>query len=110
MEIACEVSPALRMKKFAVDLYELPAPSSNVNSALNEPPSSGVPLIIQLSSSTSTQQAEAASLETKTPHIGANQSADTLTTKLDNPYFVLAGMPASIQFKTLLAFTQKVAP
>jgi branched-chain amino acid transport system substrate-binding protein len=69
--------------------------------------SSGVPLIIQLSSSTSTQQAEAASLETKTPHIGANQSADTLTTKLDNPYFFLAGMPASIQFKTLLAYTQK---
>jgi branched-chain amino acid transport system substrate-binding protein len=69
--------------------------------------SSGVPLIIQLSSSTSTQQAEAASLETKTPHIGANQSADTLTTKLDNPYFFLAGMPASIQFKTVLAYTQK---
>jgi branched-chain amino acid transport system substrate-binding protein len=69
--------------------------------------SSGVPLIIQLSSSTSTQQAESASLETKTPHIGANQAADTLITKLDNPYFFLAGMPASIQFKTLLAFTQK---
>jgi branched-chain amino acid transport system substrate-binding protein len=69
--------------------------------------SSGVALIIQLSSSTSTQQAESASLETKVPHIGANQSADTLVTKLDNPYFFLAGMPASIQFKTLLAFTQK---
>jgi branched-chain amino acid transport system substrate-binding protein len=69
--------------------------------------SSGVPVIIQLSSSTSTQQAEAASLETKTPHVGANQSADTLTTKLDNPYFFLAGMPASIQFKTLLAFTHQ---
>lgn len=69
--------------------------------------SSGVPLIIQLSSSTATQQAEAASLETKVPHIGANQSADTLTTKLDNPYFFLAGMPASIQFKTLLAFTHQ---
>ena len=40
--------------------------------------SSGVALIIQLSSSTSTQQAESASLETKVPHIGANQSADTL--------------------------------
>ena len=66
--------------------------------------SEGVPLIIQLSSSTSTQQAELASLETKVPHIGANQSADTLVTKLDNPYFFLAGMPASIQFKTLLAF------
>lgn len=69
--------------------------------------SSGVALIIQLSSSTSTQQAEAASLETKVPHIGANQSADTLVTKLDNPYFFLAGMPGSIQFKTLLAFMQK---
>jgi branched-chain amino acid transport system substrate-binding protein len=69
--------------------------------------SSGVVLIIQLSSSTSTQQAESASLETKVPHIGANQAADTLVTKLDNPYFFLAGMPASIQFKTLLAFTQK---
>lgn len=69
--------------------------------------SAGVPAIIQLSSSTSTQQAEAASLETKTPHLGANQSADALVTKLDNPYFFLAGMPASIQFKTLLAFTQQ---
>ena len=69
--------------------------------------SSGVALIIQLSSSTSTQQAEAASLETKVPHIGANQSADTLVTKLDNPYFFLAGMPGSIQFKTLLAFMRK---
>jgi branched-chain amino acid transport system substrate-binding protein len=69
--------------------------------------SNGVALIIQLSSSTSTQQAESASLETKVPHIGANQAADTLVTKLDNPYFFLAGMPASIQFKTLLAFTQK---
>ena len=68
--------------------------------------SDGVPIIIQLSSSTSTQQAESASLETKTPHLGANQSADSLTTKLDNPYFFLAGMPASIQFKTLLAFTK----
>ena len=66
--------------------------------------SSGVALIIQLSSSTSTQQAESASLETKVPHIGANQSADTLVTKLDNPYFFLAGMPGSIQFKTLNAF------
>jgi len=69
--------------------------------------SSGAALIIQLSSSTSTQQAEAASLETKIPHIGANQSADTLVTKLDNPYFFLAGMPGSIQFKTLLAFMRK---
>jgi branched-chain amino acid transport system substrate-binding protein len=69
--------------------------------------SGGVPMIIQLSSSTSTQQAESASLETKTPHIGANQSADTLTTKLDNPYFFLAGMPASIQTKTILAYTGK---
>jgi len=68
--------------------------------------SDGIPIIIQLSSSTSTQQAESASLETKTPHLGANQSADSLTTKLDNPYFFLAGMPASIQFKTLLAFTK----
>jgi len=69
--------------------------------------SAGVPIIIQLSSSTSTQQAEAATLETKTPHIGANQSADTLVTKLDNPYFFLAGMPGSIQFKTLIAYTQQ---
>src|SRR5882757_7170770 len=69
--------------------------------------SAGVPVIIQLSSSTATQQAEGASLETKIPHIGANQSADSLVTKLDNPYFFLAGMPASIQFKTLIAFTKQ---
>ncbi len=69
--------------------------------------SAGVPVIIQLSSSTATQQAQSATLETKTPHLGANQSADTLVTRLDNPYFFLAGMPASIQFKTLLSYTQQ---
>jgi branched-chain amino acid transport system substrate-binding protein len=69
--------------------------------------SAGVPIIIQLSSSTATQQAQSATLETKTPHLGANQSADSLVTRLQNPYFFLAGMPASIQFKTLLAYTQQ---
>ena len=66
-----------------------------------------VPLIIQLSSSTATQQAQTATLETKTPHLAPNQSADTLTTKLDNPYFFQIGPTGSIQIRTLMAFAGK---
>jgi branched-chain amino acid transport system substrate-binding protein len=64
----------------------------------------GVPLIIQLSSSTATQQAQTATLEAKVPHLAPNQSADTLTTKLDNPYFFQLGPLGSYQIKTLMAF------
>jgi branched-chain amino acid transport system substrate-binding protein len=66
-----------------------------------------VPLIVQLSSSTAVQQAQAATLETKTPHFAPNQGADTLTTKLDNPYFFQSGPLGSIQGRTLMAFAGK---
>jgi branched-chain amino acid transport system substrate-binding protein len=73
----------------------------------------GVPLIIQFSSSTAVQQSQTATLETKTPHLAPNQSSDTLTTKLDNPYFFQVGPLGSYQIRTLMAFAgpkyQKVA-
>jgi branched-chain amino acid transport system substrate-binding protein len=65
---------------------------------------SGVSFIIQLSSSTATQQAQTATLEAKVPHLAPNQSADTLTTKLDNPYFFQIGPLGSYQIRTLMAF------
>jgi len=66
----------------------------------------GVPLIVQLSASPAVLQAESVTLETKTPHLAPNQSGDTLTTKLDNPYFFQMGPLGSIQIKTLMAFAR----
>jgi len=66
----------------------------------------GVPLIVQLSSSPAVLQAETVTLETKTPHLAPNQSGDTLTTKIDNPYFFQMGPLGSIQIKTLMAFAK----
>ena len=65
----------------------------------------GVPLIVQLMSP-AVLQAESVTLETKTPHLAPNQSGDTLTTKLDNPYFFQMGPLGSIQIKTLMAFAR----
>jgi branched-chain amino acid transport system substrate-binding protein len=66
----------------------------------------GVVAIISNTGSPATQQAQTVSLETKTPHITPANSADTLTTTLDNPYFFQPGPLASIQLATLMAYTK----
>ena len=60
----------------------------------------GVIAIISNTGSPATQQAQTVSLETKTPHLTPANSADTLTTQLDNPYFFQTGPIASIQLAT----------
>ncbi len=45
----------------------------------------GVVAILSNTGSPATQQAQTVSLETKTPHLTPANSADTLTTQLDNP-------------------------
>lgn len=66
----------------------------------------GVIAIISNTGSPATQQAQTVSLETKTPHLTPANSADTLTTALDNPYFFQTGPLASIQLATLMAYTK----
>jgi branched-chain amino acid transport system substrate-binding protein len=66
----------------------------------------GVITIISNTGSPATQQAQTVSLETKTLHLTPANSADTLTTQLDNPYFFQTGPIASIQLATLMAYTR----
>lgn len=66
----------------------------------------GVVAIISNTGSPATQQAQTVSLETKTLHLTPANSADTLTTQLDNPYFFQTGPLASIQLATLMAYTK----
>jgi branched-chain amino acid transport system substrate-binding protein len=67
----------------------------------------GAITILSISSSTTTQQAQSVTLETKTPHIAPANSADTLTTRLDNPYFFQMGPLGSDQMRTLINYTGK---
>src|SRR5262245_44546171 len=66
----------------------------------------GVVAIISNTGSPATQQAQTVSLEKKTLHLTPANSADTLTTQLDNPYFFQTGPIASIQLATLMAYTK----
>ncbi|MBV8746570.1 MAG: amino acid ABC transporter substrate-binding protein, partial [Xanthobacteraceae bacterium] len=66
----------------------------------------GVVAIISNTGSPATQQAQTVSLETKTLHLTPANSADTLTTQLDDPYFFQTGPLASIQLATLMAYTK----
>jgi len=66
----------------------------------------GVIAIVSNTGSPATQQAQTVSLETKTPHLTPANSADFLTTQLDNPYFFQTGPLASIQLGTLMAYTK----
>ena len=69
----------------------------------------GVVAIISNTGSPATQQAQTVSLETKTLHLTPANSADTLTTQLDDPYFFQTGPLASIQLGTLMAYTKSVS-
>ncbi|MDF2114162.1 ABC transporter substrate-binding protein [Roseiarcaceae bacterium H3SJ34-1] len=66
----------------------------------------GVIVIMSNTGSPATQQAQTVSLETKTPHLTPANSADTLTTQLDNPWFFQTGPLASIQLATLMTYTK----
>jgi branched-chain amino acid transport system substrate-binding protein len=66
----------------------------------------GVIIIMSNTGSPATQQAQTVSLETKTPHLTPANSADTLTTQLDNPWFFQTGPLASIQLATLMTYTK----
>ncbi len=66
----------------------------------------GVVFILSNSSSTTTQQVQTVSLETKTPQLTATNGVDTMTTSIDNPYFWQTGVLASIQLDTLMAYSK----
>jgi branched-chain amino acid transport system substrate-binding protein len=66
----------------------------------------GAVMIVSLSLSTATQQAQTVSLETKTPHFTPSNSGDTLTTQIANPWFWQTGPLGSTQVATLLSYAR----
>lgn len=67
----------------------------------------GVVFILSITSSPVTQQAQTATAAAKMPHMTPANSADYLTTKLNNPYFWQTGPLGSTQIKTLMAYSKK---
>ncbi len=63
----------------------------------------GVAFILSVSLSPATQQQQTVTMEAKTPQMTPMNSADYLTTQLDNPYFWQTGPLGSVQIATLLA-------
>src|SRR3954469_2985926 len=63
----------------------------------------GVVFILSVSLSPATQQQQTVTMEAKTPQMTPMNSADYLTTQLDNPYFWQTGPLGSVQGATLLA-------
>src|SRR5918992_4051426 len=63
----------------------------------------GALFIISMSVSPATQQQQTVTLEAKTPQMTPMNSADFLTTQLQNPYFWQTGPLGSVQIATLLA-------
>jgi branched-chain amino acid transport system substrate-binding protein len=63
----------------------------------------GVVFILSVSLSPATQQQQTVTMEAKTPQMTPMNSADYLTTQLDNPYFWQTGPLGSVQISTLLA-------
>ncbi len=63
----------------------------------------GVVFIISVSLSPATQQQQTVTMEAKTPQMTPMNSADYLTSQLDNPYFWQTGPLGSVQIATLLA-------
>jgi branched-chain amino acid transport system substrate-binding protein len=66
----------------------------------------GAVMILSLSLSPATQQAQTVSLETKTPHFTPSNSGDTLTTQISNPWFWQTGPLGSTQVATLLSYAR----
>jgi len=63
----------------------------------------GVVFIISVSLSPATQQQQTVTMEARTPQMTPMNSADYLTTQLNNPYFWQTGPLGSVQIATLLA-------
>jgi branched-chain amino acid transport system substrate-binding protein len=63
----------------------------------------GAVFIISMSLSPATQQQQTVTMEAKTPQMTPMNSADYLTTQLNNPYFWQTGPLGSVQIATLLA-------
>jgi len=63
----------------------------------------GAVFIMSVSLSPATQQQQTVTMEAKTPQMTPMNSADYLTTQLDNPYFWQTGPLGSTQIATLLA-------
>src|SRR5256884_8542095 len=63
----------------------------------------GAAFILSVSLSPATQQQQTVTMEAKTPQMTPMNSADYLTTQLDNPYFWQTGPLGSVQIATLLA-------
>src|SRR4249920_684159 len=63
----------------------------------------GVAFIVSISLSPATQQQQTVTMEAKTPQMTPMNSADYLTTQLNNPYFWQTGPLGSTQGATLLA-------
>ena len=63
----------------------------------------GVVFILSVSLSPATQQQQMVTMEAKVPQMTPMNSADYLTTKIDNPWFWQTGPLGSVQIATLLA-------
>jgi len=63
----------------------------------------GVVFILSVSLSPATQQQQTVTMEAKVPQMTPMNSADYLTTQLDNPWFWQTGPLGSVQIATLLA-------
>ena len=63
----------------------------------------GVVFILSVSLSPATQQQQTVTMESRTPQMTPMNSADYLTTQLQNPYFWQTGPLGSVQIATLLA-------
>src|SRR3982751_222779 len=63
----------------------------------------GAVFILSMSLTPATQQQQTVTMEAKTPQMTPMNSADYLTTQLDNPYFWQTGPLGSTQIATLLA-------
>src|SRR5687767_4539325 len=63
----------------------------------------GAVFILSVSLSPATQQQQTVTMEAKTPQMTPMNSADYLTTQLENPYFWQTGPLGSVQIATLLA-------
>src|SRR5262245_26342981 len=63
----------------------------------------GVVFILSVSLSPATQQQQMVTMEAKVPQMTPMNSADYLTTKIDNPWFWQTGPLGSVQGATLLA-------
>jgi len=66
----------------------------------------GAVFILSVSLTPATQQQQSVTLETKTPQMTPSNSGDTLTTKVDNPYFWQTGPLGSTQIATLMSYTR----